>query len=336
MKSISPNRLKVAYLFFVLLFLGIQNASAGGLEYRKYAGEFMEIGVAARVQALGGTFSAISGNVAAAYYNPAGLFGLENMQISFMHTQQLIASVNYDYLAIGRRQNEKRVWAFSLIRLGVDNIQDSRNAQVFLQGNPDNWRINMDKVTRFNAADYLFNLAVAQEWRHGWILGGNLKIISRNLADNSAYGLGLDLGLQRSVTPHLRFGASLKNATSTLIFWDTGIKEMVKPSLSLGGAYFLGIERINSSFLPVFDVIIRTENRQKSSQANLGAVSADFSGGVEYAYRGVLYIRGGIDEIRRLNVGAGVQIPHIRIDYAFTNYDNELGNSHRIGLLVSF
>lgn len=323
------------FSIFLLLLFSIQIASAGSLKFRKYAGEFMNIGVAARAQGMGGAFAAISGDIAAAYYNPAGIIGLQRDQISIMHTQQLIASVNYDFLAYGHRQGENRVWAVSLVRLGIDNIKDSRKAQEYLQNNPDKWRINWDKVTTFNAADYVLTMSVAQNWKHGWVLGGNLKLIRRDLADHSANGFGFDLGLQRQFGNHFTFGASLWNATSTLIAWDTGEKELVKPSLHVGGAFLVNLMKLRSAFRPVGEVIIRAEGREKSTQANLGAFSFDFLGGLEYSFHEVLFIRTGIDEISRFNVGAGVKIPHIRIDYAFTNYDSELGNSHRIGLVVT-
>ena len=87
--------------------------------------------------------------------------------------------------------------------------------------------------------------------------------------------------------------------------------------------------------MPVLDFVIRLENRKRETDLNFGLTSVDIATGLEYSYRKILFIRTGLDEIKRLNLGIGVQIPHIRIDYAFTHYDNELGNSHRIGLLLS-
>ncbi|GAB4368888.1 MAG: hypothetical protein Kow0042_10290 [Calditrichia bacterium] len=294
----------------------------------------MDIGVAARAQGMGGAFTAVSGDVTSAYYNPAGLSQMKNTQISFMHTQQLISSVNYDFLAFGRRQNEKRVWAVSLIRLGIDNIKDSRKAQVVSQNDPNNWRIDWDKVETFNAADYIFTLSVAQQWKPGWTLGGNLKIIRRDLADYSANGIGFDLGIFKHSPKGLLLGAALRNATTTLIAWDTGEKELVKPALYLGGSYSFQIDKFHLGLQPVVDLIFRAENRKESARVNMGSISLDGASGIELSYYRVLFLRTGLDEIGRFNMGAGINIPHIRIDYAFTNYSNELGNSHRIGLII--
>ena len=317
----------------LLLTIGNLLVYADGFNFRKYSGEFMEIGVDARAQSMGGAFTAMSGDVVSTYYNPAGIYDLKSTQISFMHTQQMIASVNYDFLAIGKKQNENRVLAFSLVRLGIDNIKDSRQAYSIVQQTGE-WD-QYSKVTEFNAADYIFTLSVAQKWLKGWNFGVNFKLIRQNIANYHANGLGFDLGAQKKLWKNAQIGMLFRNITTTLIAWDTGEKELVAPSFYLGGTYLINIPGFKSTIQPVGDIIIRAESRDKSASWSSGTFSSDFAAGLEYAYHGILYIRAGIDEISRLNLGAGVQIPHIRIDYAFTRYDYEIGNSHRIGLLIS-
>ena len=56
---------------------------------------------------------------------------------------------------------------------------------------------------------------------------------------------------------------------------------------------------------------------------------------LSYIYHQILFLRVGVDEISRLNMGIGINIPHVQVDYSFTNYDQELGNSQRIGLVVT-
>jgi len=308
---------------------------ADGLNFRKYAGEFLEIGADARAQSMGGAFTAVQGGVSSGYYNPAGIINIQGTQISFMHTQQMIASVNYDFLAGGFRQKNNRVIVVSLIRLGIDNIKDSRNAQRIISQTGD-WNLDWSQIEDFNASDYIFTISAAQKWRKSWAWGANLKLIRRNLANFNANGVGIDLGIQKQLFKNAQVGLNLRNITTTLISWNTGEKELVTPSLFLGGGYIWKISRLNSAFYPVFDMIFRAENRRKSTTANIGRLSFDYAAGLEYAYHQVLFLRGGMDEIERLNLGIGIQIPHVRVDYAFTNYDNELGNSHRIGLVITF
>ena len=328
MKNLKINSILLSLLLVSLVF-------AGDLGFRKYAGEFMEIGVDARAQAMGGAYSAISGEIPSVYYNPAGIYGMQTSQISFMHTRQFISDINYDFIAYGQQQGNSRYIAISLVRLGIDEITDSRKAQVFLESNPDNWRIDPSKLSTFNSADYIFTIGVAQKWRSGWIAGASIKLIRRDLAEYSANGLGFDFGVQKMVASNLNLGFSLRNALTTMIAWNTGEKELVKPALNSGLSYKLRINSIRTTIVPVGEVITRFEGRKESATANAGAMSFDFATGVEVGYHEVLFLRSGLDEISRLNFGVGIQIPHIRFDYAFTDYDSELGNSHRIGLIVA-
>jgi hypothetical protein len=303
--------------------------------FRKYAGEFMEIGTDARAQSMGGAVTALPGGVNSVFYNPAGLMSIKNTEISFMHTQQMIASVNYDFLAGGFKQSENRVIAFSIVRLGIDNIKDSRQAQRVISQSGD-WNLDWSQISEFTASDYIFTLSVAQQWKKGLMWGANLKLIRRDLAEYSANGIGIDLGIQKEWFKNAFMGINLKNITTTLISWSTGEKELVSPGIYLGGRYLWEIATLRSSFQPVVDLVFRAENRRESASANLGRLSFDYAAGLEYGYHQILFLRAGVDEIQRLNLGVGIQIPHVRVDYAFTNYDDELGNSHRIGLLVSF
>ena len=326
---------RLLLLTFIFLIVNIMLLGAADINFRKYAGEFLEIGTDARAQAMGGAFTASQGGVSSVFYNPAGIINIQSPQISFMHTQQMIASVNYDYLAGGIKQKDKRVIVMSMVRLGVDNIKDTRNAQRMVNQSGD-WNLDWSQIEDFNASDYIFTLSAAQKWRESWTWGANLKLIRRNLADYSANGLGIDLGIQKNILSHALIGLNFKNVTTTLISWSTGEKELVSPSIHAGASYVWEIQRLNSTFYPVLDLIFRAENRRESSTANLGRLSFDYAAGLEYGYHNILFLRAGVDEIQRFNVGVGLQIPHVRIDYAFTNYDFELGNSHRIGLLVTF
>ena len=62
---------RILILMFLFLFI-INNGYSGGIVKAKYAGEFIATGVGARALAMGGSFVALSDDVTAAYWNPAG------------------------------------------------------------------------------------------------------------------------------------------------------------------------------------------------------------------------------------------------------------------------
>ncbi len=294
----------------------------------------MAIDVSPRAQALGGSFVALCEDVTAGYYNPAGLVQVQATQFAFMHAWQFVSFVNFDYIAMAHPIGYNRVIGVSVSRLAVDDIPDTRAALV-QQG--ENWRLDWSRVSRFNAADYVVTVALGQRWNERLSWGVSVKLIRRNLGDNYANGLGLDGGLQFRLNPHWRMGVSLKNMTTTLIAWDTGEKELVYPLAVVGTAYRFRVPGLDAYFIPNMDFILRSVALPGGGEGTVYRIQGGlFTGAVggEFQYRDVLALRAGIDELQRLALGVGLKIPHVRIDYSFLNYARELGNSHRIGILL--
>ncbi len=332
-QSEKPNKFRF-FVIGLLLAVGGNLFSATG--FRKYAGEFMAIHVSPRAQALGGAFTALANDVTAGFYNPAGLAGIQTTQAAFMHTWQFVSFINYDYLGFTRPLSARKAFAVSLIRLGIDDIKDTRKAQVL---NGTDWRLDPSKVKQFSASDYVLFLSLAQKMNTRFSWGFNVKFVRRNLAEHHANGLGLDAGVILNVWDRLRIGAMARNITTTLLSWDTGEKELVRPTLRVGTSYQIDLPQLNSYFIPNIDLVLRAESTPNvSSDNNTLFHSGFFEGalGGEFVFRDALFIRGGVDELQRATFGMGVKIPHLNIDYSFTSYDKELGNSHRVGVIIDF
>lgn len=322
--------------FTIILFMaGLQFSSAAETGLRKYAGEFMSIDVSARAQAMGGAFSSLSDDVYATFYNPAGLVQVKSMQIGFTHTQQFLSSVNYDYIGFTHPWTDNKAIGFSLIRLGVDNIQDSRQAGILnengvLQG------VDESQISKFNSSDYVFFLSMGLRPSEHFMWGFNAKLIRRNLADHSANGLGFDAGILYAFNYRWKISAVLRNITTTLIAWDTGEKELVSPTFRFGTSYYIPVPGLSSYFVPVVDFVVLTQSAPHLTANSLGSDFLSGAIGGEFVIKERLFLRGGYDELQRLNFGVGIKIPHVVVDYSFTNYDQELGNAHRVGLLIDF
>ncbi|NIW78772.1 MAG: hypothetical protein GWN16_04615, partial [Calditrichae bacterium] len=223
----------------------------------------------------------------------------------------------------------------SLIRLGVDNIKDSREAAILAE---DGTLLGIDesRINKFNSSDYAFFLSLGHQFRSNFMLGFNVKLIRRNLADNHANGIGFDAGALYSINERWRIAGVARNVTTTLIAWDTGEKELVSPTLRFGTSYFVPLPGLNSTFIPNLDLIMQTQSTPNLTENSLGTDIFSGAIGGEFVFKERLSLRGGYDELQRLNLGLGIKIPHIDVDYSFTSYDQELGNAHRIGLVVDF
>lgn len=325
------------YIFLVSALLSFANVYSQG-SGNKYAGEFLAIGVGGRSLGMGGAFVALANDVTAGYWNPALLSKINYPQLSLMHDSRFSGLVNYDYGSIGFPIGKNASLGLSIIRMGIDDISDTRYALIDLNGNgriDPGERLDPDKITKFNTTDYAFLLTYAKKHSDKLSYGANLKVIRRNIAEESAWGLGFDVGLAYSPITNLLLGANLMDITTTYLSWTTGKKELISPTVKIGGGY--QIPFLKGMVTPAVDFDVRFENRRASANANLGAVSFDLHAGIEYSYQSLFAIRAGYNELGNLTLGAGVKLPKINIDYSFAKFDGEesLGNTHRISLIFT-
>jgi hypothetical protein len=301
----------------------------------KYAGEFIAIGVGGRALGLGGAYTALVNDVTAGYWNPAGLATLEYPEIALMHDERFGGLVNYDYGAVALPVGPRSTLAVSVIRLGVDDIANTSAAWVADLNNnglPDANEIDYSKITSFNASEWAFYLSYARKAGDRLSYGGNIKVLRHRIGGFAATGIGFDVAALYRVNDRLTLGANAQDITTTLVAWNNGTNELITPTLKLGSAY--AIDAFGGRFSPAFDTDVRFEGRKSASNAHLGRVSFDFHTGLEYDFRHLVALRLGYSDIGSFNVGAGIHLPKLDIDYSFAKFNGteQLDNTHRISL----
>jgi hypothetical protein len=340
-----PKKLLLVLPIFLISFSSL-DAQESRTEISKYAGEFMAIGIGGRPLGMGGAFVAISDDITAGYYNPAGLAKMNYPQIALMHSEQFGNFVNYDYGAVGIPYGSDMSFGLSVMRLAIDGIPDTREALVDRLNNDriiydiylPGARLDTDLITEFSNQDYAFYLTFAKRHSDNFYWGANIKIIRRDIAEFGATGVGFDLGAYYTPMENLHLGVNIQDVTTTLVAWDTGLNELISPTLKIGGAYqidgFLG-----GYVMPVLDFDIRFENRQFASNFNLGPVSFDMHAGLEVNIENIVFVRGGYNDVKQFTVGAGVKLPKLNIDYSFARFNeseiDRLPDSHRISLILT-
>ncbi|MBX2991586.1 MAG: PorV/PorQ family protein [Bacteroidetes bacterium] len=340
--------MKARWCAIVLLMCAASSgAMAGGTSVAKYAGEFTSIGVGGRALGMGGAFVALANDVTAGYWNPAGLSHIMYPQAALMHEERFGSAVNYDYGAIAFPHGTNTSWGFSVIRIGVDDIQDTRNAAIDASGrlvdyqtyiqNPENYRIDPSRVTYFNAADWAFFFTYSKKQSEDFSYGASLKVIRRELGDASATGLGLDIGVWYMPMDNVMLGVNLQDITTTFLAWNTGTNELISPTMKIGSAYF--IEAFGGRFAPAIDFDIRFENRKSASTFALGPVSFDAHIGTEFMFKNVVAFRVGYNDVKQVSFGAGLHLPKLSIDYSFARFAQSAGDrlddTHRISLMFT-
>ena len=323
--TMRPNVKRALYTFLVFLFI-LSNANA--LELAKYAGEFMSTGVGARALGMGGAYSAMSGDVTHGYWNPAALSDMQYPELAAMHSRRFGGVVNYDYLGFAMPFRRSETLGINVIRLAVDDIPYTTvprpEEEVDGSNQPYAYRWVSD-------AEYAVFLSYANRKSAKFSYGANVKFIRKNTGDNSALGIGFDIGALWNPAGDLMLGANLQDITTTVIAWDTGTKELLAPTLKLGSAYPINLSFMKSRLWMAADLDVRFEGREFAAQANLGAMSIDPRVGAELVIRQIAALRVGRDDLGFFTAGAGIRLPRLNLDYAFLSHD-DLEATHRISI----
>ncbi|HEY4799606.1 MAG TPA: PorV/PorQ family protein, partial [Bacteroidia bacterium] len=315
----------------------------------KYSNEFLAIGLGGRSLGMSNSCVATVNDVTSGYWNPAGLLGIKNdLQLGLMHAELFAGIAKYDFGGIAKRLDSISAFSFSVIRLGVDNIPNTTEL-IDASGN-----VNYDKITQFSAADYAFLLSYARAPKiKGLTLGANAKVIRRVVGDFAgAWGFGLDAGAQYSYKGW-KFGAMARDITTTFNAWTYNLSqdmqdvflatgneiptnsiELTLPRLILGGARKFDLMKDLSMLAELNCDMTFDGMRNVVIKSNVVSVDPHF--GLEFGYKGIVFLRGGIMNIQQSqdvtgksittvqpNFGVGMRIKGISIDYARTNLGNQ-------------
>jgi hypothetical protein len=269
---------------------------------------FLRFGMGAKAVGMGEAFCAQSGEVTSAWWNPAGLSGIEGINLSFTHNQwfQDITVEHFSSaLSMGRN-----TLGLSLTMAKVPDIEKR-------EGPTD------DPIALFDAHDVVFSLSFARSIREGFALGLSAKWLYEKIDINSASGLGFDLGGIYSPIENLTFGLAVQNIGEKIKFEK---EKFSLPTLyKVGLAYLVKKENLNSDFLFGLDLV---KPRDDEVKIHLGG---------EVSLYQTLKIRSGYQsgyDEKDFSFGLGTKFRNYSIDYAYLPYKSGLGNVHSVSLNI--
>ncbi|MDB5236784.1 MAG: hypothetical protein JWR44_3777, partial [Hymenobacter sp.] len=200
-------------------------AAAQSTKTPKYSNEFLNLGVGARALGMGKVQVSLADDATAGYWNPAGLANQTHKYDGvLMHSELFSGIVKNDYAAFSMPLDEKSAVGVSLMRLGVDNIADTRNIM------NEYGYIDYSKIEYFSVADYALLLSYARKIGQveGLSVGANAKVIYRNIGKFArGYGFGIDAGVQYN---HKGWNLALmaRDVTTTFTQWTINGDEYLK------------------------------------------------------------------------------------------------------------
>lgn len=330
-----------------LAILGL--SAALNAQAPKYSNEFLNVGVGARALGMSNSYITSVDDVTAGYWNPAGLLGIgKQHQVALMHSEYFAGIAKYDYGAFATRLDSASVLGVSLIRFGVDDIPNTTEL-IDANGN-----VNYDKITTFSAVDWALMVSYAKTVKiPGLRLGANVKIIRRKIGDFAgAWGFGLDAGAQYDYKKW-QFAAMVRDITSTFNAWSFNLSEemaqtfvatgneipensveITLPKLLLGSARKFNITK-KISLLAEINADA-TFDGKRNVLIKSKAISLDPHLGIEAGYMNLVFLRAGIGNYQSYtdalgkqiktfqpNIGVGVRIKSVCIDYALTDIGDQ-------------
>ncbi len=272
---------------------------------------FLKIGLGGRAAALGDTYCALANDATAPYWNPAGLSIIKTMKLQTGYTIWL-EDINHEFIGYAHPL-KKGVIGINLIGLQVDDIDERTDD-------------TEEPISTFNATDLAVICSYGLKITPEISLGGGVRYINEKIKDNTANGLGVDMGViyKPELLKDLILGISLTNIGITeLNFIEEG--DPLPTEVRIGGAYQLSPLPLNVGV----DLSYPNDN------------DANIHIGVEYLLNPIFAIRLGYksgpqDVGSGLSAGIGVTYQYLKFDYAYAPYGDDLGDTHRISVGINF
>ena len=334
---------------FKILLILIISLSGFSQNSSKYSNEFLNIGVDAKSISMSKAVVSNIDDVNASYWNPAGLIGIENSQISIMHSNYFANIANYNYIAYAKKIDRESAIGFSMIRFGVDNILDTTQL-IDSQGN-----IDYDRIELFSAADYAFLFSYARKNRFiGINYGINAKVLRRVIGEfANSWGFGFDFGIQYQSKNGWYFGMMGRDITTTFNTWSfddsrlneiqnaiTGQnqtlpqkREITIPSIQLGLSKDFYFEN-DYSLLAAFDLFLMFDKTNDILSTSIISLNPAF--GLEIGYINLVFLRIGAGNFQKEldysgknnlsfqpNFGIGFNLSNFEISYALTDIGDQ-------------
>ncbi|RRJ87725.1 PorV/PorQ family protein [Flavobacterium macacae] len=308
----------------------------------------MNIGVDAAALGMANAVTASTNDVNSGYWNPAGLIGVQDKQVSLMHASYFANIAQYDYAGFAMPIDNESAWGLSVIRFGVDDILNTTEL-IDSEGN-----IDYNRISLFSTADYGITFSYARKLKiPGFQYGVNAKVIRRIIGDFAdSWGFGFDIGVQFEQNDW-KFGLMVRDVTTTYNIWNINEDEYNKikdaipgqnqelpedseitlPKLQLGIAKKF-IIRYDYSILAAVNLNTRFE--QTNDIISTDFASIDPAVGLEFGYTDLVFLRAGVGNFQNVtqldgtdkvgfqpNIGVGFKYKGIQVDYALTDIGDQ-------------
>ncbi|MDR3610375.1 MAG: PorV/PorQ family protein [Ignavibacteriaceae bacterium] len=285
--------------------------------------QFLEVLTSARGSALGNAFSSMVDNSEAEFYNPAGLTGINNIDLSVGYVNWFLDAAQYSFAA-GYYLDGYGVLGFQAMFTDVGTIGETR---VDALGFQEDGSYNGLTGRTFRPNSIVVGVSFARDLTDRLSLGVTAKFVHENLVYKSASALAFDGGLL--------FKTGFRNIVidATIRHFGQQVK-YIDEAFPLPQTFTIGV---SSFLLSDKDPLIAQSDQHSVRLAYEMVQPRDYdqqhSVGMEYSFENMFFLRGGYQfntDEQSWSVGMGLQYDGLRVDYSYNDFGQYLDAVHRI------
>lgn len=327
---------RYAFLWIAFICLGFTNALAQDAQGQDNvskvgttAAQFLKIGAGARAIAMGGAYTALSEDILAIYWNPAGISRIPgNGEATFNHATWL-ADTQYDFAAFSMNAGNIGSIGFHVIsfRTPEEIVRTIRNPE----GTGQVWDAN----------SIALGVTFAKSLTDRFAIGFTGKFVQESLFNETARGAAFDIGvLYETPFRNVTLGASINNFGTNMKLDGRDIFFNEDPLPEQGS-----VDQVPSKFrTDSFDMPLNLKfglSWRVMHNENFSLVAAadgvhpndnteSINSGFELGLKNILFLRGGYKALlldnseQGLTVGAGLRYDtvgmNIKIDFGWADY----------------
>jgi outer membrane protein OmpA-like peptidoglycan-associated protein len=305
--------MNIKHVLTIILVIGMVGILSAG-SYN-HAASYIRMGLSARALGMGSAASASIDDVSAAYWNPAGLALVDQLQLASMYALNMGIDRTYNYVGLGFKT--------SFAHIGLTWV--NANMTGF-----EGYDANANPTGSFDNNEHNIGLSLAQGFNR-FRIGATAKMYLSNIDDDSESGYGVDVGMQMDLSQkftiavmgrdligeladdeipyELSAGIAYKPVRGFTLASDVKLVQDLDPTASVGMEYWTKFRRDT-----------------KPADTFLSDMSAGFRVGLT-----------DIADDMRITAGFGLGYRMIAVDYAFIPANQDfLDDSHRLSLRMDF
>lgn len=293
--------------------------------------QFLKLGVSARGTALGDAYVAVTNDVSAMVWNPAGIQQIGQRALGVSQTQ-LYADITLNFIGAALPIDNSNTIGLSVVNLNSGDIEVTTIAEP--QGTGET----------YNTSDLAIGLSYGRRLTDRFILGITVKYIEERLYHEKGSTFAFDIGSQFDTGIYgMRLGMSLQNFGGKIQLDGPDLEhELTDPTTGYEQTGGARLQTAEWSIPLVYRMgvmmdLLGPHSQIMSSSMNRFSLAAEandpidhflrYNIGAEYEWNGMFALRGGYklnyDEAT-YSLGAGFKVnvegTLLQIDYSYNNY----------------